>query len=98
MYKSMSSHSNHNYIGNVTVDNFKIKNVYFNYNTYDDLENSLILKSDKYSKKQVKKVGKKYNRRTLFRMKQFSSVISNEKVPTLSGKLTWSHYTELLSI
>ena len=44
MYKSMSSHSNHNYIGNVTVDNFKIKNVYFNYNTYDDLENSLILK------------------------------------------------------
>lgn len=98
MYKSMSSHSNYNYIGNVTVDNFKIKNVYFNYNTYDDLENSLILKWDKYSKKQVKEVGEKYNRRTLFRMKQFSSVISNEKVPTLSGKLTWSHYTELLSI
>ena len=98
MYKSMSSHSNYNYIGNVTVDNFKIKNVYFNYNTYDDLENSLILKWDKYSKKQVKEVGKKYNRRTLFRMKQFSSVISNEKVQTLSGKLTWSHYTELLSI
>ena len=42
-------------------------------------------------------MGEKYNRRTLFRMKQFSSVISNEKVPTLSEKLTWSHYTELLS-
>ena len=98
MYKSMSSHSNYNYIGNVIVDNFKIKNVYFNYNTYDDLENSLILKWDKYSKKQVRKVGEKYNRRTLFRMKQFSSVFSNEKVPTLSEKLTWSHYTELLSI
>ena len=91
----MSPPGNYDYIGNVTLDNFKINNFSFN---YDDLENSLILKSDKYSKKQVKKVGKKYNRRTLFRMKQFSSVISNEKVPTLLGKLTWSHYTELLSI
>ena len=98
MYKSILSHSNYNYIGNVTVDNFKINNIFFNYDTYDDLENSLILKWDKYPKKQVKEVGKKYNRRTLFRMKQFSSVISNEKVQTLSGKLTWSHYTELLSI
>ena len=100
MHKRMSPNGNYDYIGNATylVDNFKIKNVYFNYDTYDDLGNSLVLKSDKYFEKQVKEVGKKYNRRTLFRMKQFSSVINDEKVPTLSGKLTWSHYTELLSI
>ncbi len=51
MYKSMPPHSNYNYIGNVTIDNFKINNVSFNYDTYDDLENYLILKSDECSKK-----------------------------------------------
>lgn len=53
---------------------------------------------DEYSKKLVLEVGKKYNRRTLFRMKQFYNVFSNEKVSTLSTQLTWSHYTELLPI
>ena len=51
-----------------------------------------------YSNKLVREVGKKYNKRTLFRMKQFYNVFSNEKVSTLSTQLTWSHYTELLSI
>ena len=38
---------------------------------------------DEYSKKLILDVGKKYNRRTLFRMKQFYIVFSNEKsVPT----------------
>ena len=47
----MLPHGNYDYIGNATylVDNFKIKNVYFNYDTYDDLKNSLILKSDECS-------------------------------------------------
>ena len=53
---------------------------------------------DEYSKKLVLEVGKKYNRRTLFRMKQFYNVFSNEKVSTLLSQLTWSHYTELSSI
>ena len=53
---------------------------------------------DEYSKKLVIDVGKKYNRRTLFRMKQFYKVFGNEKVSTLSTQLTWSHYPELLSI
>ena len=35
---------------------------------------------DEYSKKLMLEVGKKYNRRTLFRMKQFYNVFSNEKV------------------
>lgn len=41
---------------------------------------------------------KKYNRRTLFRIKQFSSVFSNEKVSPLATQLTWSHYLLLLLI
>ena len=49
-----------------------------------------------YSKKLVIEVGKKYNKRTLFRMRQFYNVFSNEKVSTMSTQLTWSHYTELL--
>ena len=53
---------------------------------------------EEYSKKLVVEVGKKYNRRTLFRMKQFYKVFSNEKVSTLSTQLTWSHYSELLKL
>ena len=53
---------------------------------------------EEYSKKLSVEVGKKYNRRTLFRMKQFYNMFSNEKVSTLSTQLTWSHYSELLSI
>ena len=53
---------------------------------------------DEYSKKLVIEVGKKYNRRTLFRMKQFYNVFSDEKVSLLSTQLTWSHYIEMLPI
>ena len=53
---------------------------------------------DEYSKKLIIEVGKKYNRRTLFRMKQFYNMFSSEKVSTLSTRLSWSHYTELLPI
>ena len=35
---------------------------------------------EEYSKKLVLEIGKKYNKRTLFRMKQFYKVFSNEKV------------------
>ena len=31
----------------------------------------------------------------LYKIKQFYSII--EKVPTMSGKLTWSHWNEMLS-
>ena len=53
---------------------------------------------DEYSKKLVVEVGKKYNRRTLFRMKQFYNMFSDEKVSQLATQLTWSHYTELLPL
>ena len=53
---------------------------------------------DEYSKKLVKEVVKKYNRRTLFRMKQFYNVFSSEKVSPLGTQLTWSHCRALLPI
>ena len=53
---------------------------------------------DEYSKKLVAEVGKKYNRRTLFRMKQFYNVFSNKKVTTMLTQLTWSHYLLLLPL
>lgn len=53
---------------------------------------------DKYSQKLVMEVGKKYNRRTLFRIKQFYKVFNNEKVSTLWTQLTWSHLRLLLNL
>ena len=53
---------------------------------------------DEYSKKLTKEVGKKYNRRTLFRMKQFYNVFSNEKVSTMWTQLTWSHLRLLFNL
>lgn len=53
---------------------------------------------DEYSEKLVIEVGKKYNRRTLFRMKKFYKVFSNKKVTTMLTLLTWSHYLLLLSL
>ena len=53
---------------------------------------------DDYAKKLVKEVGKKYNRRTLFRMKQFYNIFSDTKVSPVATQLSWSHYTELLPI
>ena len=52
----------------------------------------------KYSIKLQEEVGKKYNRRILFRMRQFYLMFQNEKVSTLSTQLSWSHYVELLGI
>ena len=53
---------------------------------------------DEYSKKLVVEVGKKYNRRTWFRMKQFYNMFSDEKVSQLATRLSWSHYVELLPL
>ena len=51
-----------------------------------------------YSEKLMKEVGKKYNKRTLFRMKQFYTIFSNEKVSPLVTQLTWTHYVILISL
>ena len=52
----------------------------------------------KYAEKLKIEVGKKYNKRTLFRMRQFFLIFSNKKMSTVSTLLSWSHYTELLSL
>ena len=56
----------------------------------------------KYVEKLTNEVGKKYNRRTLFRMKQFYNLFGEQnieqKVSTMSTLLTWSHYSELLTL
>ena len=48
-----------------------------------------------YSKRLTIKFGKKYSTSLLYKIKQFYNLI--EKVPTMSGKLTWSHWYEMLS-
>ena len=53
---------------------------------------------EEYSKKLVIEVGKKYNRRTLFRMKQFYNIFSDKKVSTLWTQLTWSHLRLLFNL
>ena len=53
---------------------------------------------NEYSKKLVVEVNKKYNERTLRRMRQFYRNFHCMKWSPLATKLTWSHYTELLSI
>ncbi len=51
-----------------------------------------------YSKRLIIEVGRKFNRRTLFRMKQFYNMFSDEKVSQLATQLSWSHYIELLPL
>ena len=52
----------------------------------------------KYAEKLVIEVGKKYNSRTLRRIRQFYRVFSKENWSPMATKLSWSHYTELLPI
>ena len=51
-----------------------------------------------YSKKLTAEVGKQYNRRTLFRMKQLYERFRDEKVSPVVTQLTWTHCVQLLSI
>lgn len=53
---------------------------------------------EEYSKKLMMEVGRRYNKRTLFRMKQFYNVFRDEKVSTLLTQLSWSHYLLLISL
>ena len=51
-----------------------------------------------YSEKLMIEVGKKYNDRTLRRIRQFYDIFSEEKWSTSWTKLSWSHYREVLSL
>ena len=52
----------------------------------------------KYSERLMLEVGRKYNRRTLFRMKQFYTKFNDQKVSPAATLLSWSHYLLLLPI
>ncbi len=51
-----------------------------------------------YSEKLIIDVGRKYNERTLRRIRQFYEIFSNEKWSMTWTKLSWSHYREILSL
>ncbi len=51
-----------------------------------------------YSKRLMIEVGKKYNRRTLFRMRQFYNWFSDEKVSTAWTQISWSHVRLLFGL
>ena len=51
-----------------------------------------------YSEKLIVEVGKKYNERTLYRMRKFYEVFNNEKLTPLVSKLNWSNLIVLLSL
>ena len=53
---------------------------------------------EKYAEKLTLEVGKKYNKRTLFRIRQFYEIFKEQKVSTMSTQLSWSHYREVLSL
>ena len=45
-----------------------------------------------YSNKLSKELNRKYETRTLFRMRQFYLFVNDQKVSPLVSQLTWSHY------
>ena len=49
-----------------------------------------------YSKRLTVELGKKYSVRVLYKMMKYYMFISTKKVPTVSAKLSWSHYDEIL--
>ena len=53
---------------------------------------------EEYSKKFVVEVGKKYNIKTLYKMKQLYKVFSDEKVAPLVRQLSWDNCLQLLPI
>ena len=52
----------------------------------------------KYSVQLQEEVGKKYNERTLRRYRQFYLRFNNIKWSQVATELSWSHYSELISI
>lgn len=49
-----------------------------------------------YSKKLQNDLEKNYSVRLLYRMLKYYNFISSGKLPTVSAKISWSHYDEIL--
>lgn len=72
--------------------------------TYYEVGKELVLAGNQYgegiikeySKKLTNELGKGYSQRNLRNMRQFYKVSSNLKWQTMSAKLSWSHYCEII--
>ena len=51
-----------------------------------------------YSQKLKYDLNKNYSVRLLYKMLKYYNFISSGKLPTVSAKLSWSHYDEILSL
>ena len=51
-----------------------------------------------YSKKLTNELDLNYSVRSLYKMIKYYIYVDNQKVPTVSAKLSWSHYDELLKL
>ena len=49
-----------------------------------------------YSKRLTNELGRGYSIRLLYKMLKYYNFISSGKLPTMSAKLSWSHYDEIL--
>jgi len=49
-----------------------------------------------YSKRLKNDLQKNYSIRLLYRMLKYYNFVTSEKMPTLSAKISWSHYDEVL--
>ena len=102
----------YNEIKNKLIDNEvykRVKDYYKNRNdlsTYYEVGKLLFEAGGHYGKRIIKEysirltdeLDIKYSERTLYKMMKYYTYIYNQKVPTVSAKLSWSHYDELLSI
>lgn len=52
----------------------------------------------RYSKRLTNELNKKYSVRLLYRILKYYNCVIDGKVPTVSAKLSWSHYDELLKL
>ena len=52
----------------------------------------------KYAEKLENDVKRTYNYRTLYRMRKFYTIFSNEILTPMVSKLSWSHYIQLISL
>ena len=90
---------NYSKIKDCTKENHKVK-TYFEIGKllYDAGKNYGKNIIAQYAEKLQVEVGKKYNRRTLFRMKQFYNTFSNEKMSPLVSQLTWTNALVIMSL
>ena len=53
---------------------------------------------NEFAKKLSIEFDKKYNYRTMYRMRKFYDIFNDEKLTTVLSKLTWSHFINVLSL